>query len=83
MIIGTCSICRGPVEVPNNWLCTIPPAPSCKRCGANADDDYGPVIAMRPRYWTGPWTPDISESLSTEENDRRMRAIEDAKGTPQ
>lgn len=34
MILGTCSICGGPVFVPDYWLCIFPPTPTCQHCGA-------------------------------------------------
>lgn len=46
-IIGTCSICGGPVVVPTVWYSTEHPTPQCKRCFAYKDDDFGPVIKMK------------------------------------
>ena len=48
MILGTCSLCGGPVEVPDVWLGTIPPTPTCKHCGATKKEPYGPVVPMTP-----------------------------------
>jgi len=47
-IIGTCSICSGPVTVPTVYWSTTPPVPQCQRCGAYAQESYGKVIPMRP-----------------------------------
>ncbi len=43
--IGTCSICGGPVKVPNLWMGVIPPTPTCANCGA-IEAENGPVIPM-------------------------------------
>jgi hypothetical protein len=45
-IIGTCSKCNGPVQVPDLWGGTVPPVPTCAHCGATAKDPYGPTIPM-------------------------------------
>ncbi len=47
-IIGTCSLCNGPVAVVDPWLGTFPAVPACQRCGATKKDPYGPVIEMTP-----------------------------------
>ena len=47
-IIGTCSICGGPVSVPNISWSVIPPVPRCQNCGATPQVRYGPVIPMQP-----------------------------------
>lgn len=48
-IVGTCSLCNGPVVVPNVWYGTVPPTPTCSSCGAIAAA-HGPVIPMvQPR----------------------------------
>lgn len=44
-IVGTCSICGGPVKIPA--LC-VDPRPSCSRCGAVPAEAYGPVMKMIP-----------------------------------
>lgn len=46
MIIGTCSLCGGPVETPDAWLGTLPAPATCKHCGA-VRPQHGPVIDMR------------------------------------
>jgi len=46
-IIGTCSLCGGPVGVPSDWMATIPPTPTCGDCGA-VEAPAGPVIQMKP-----------------------------------
>lgn len=45
MIIGTCSLCGGPVESPDAWLGMLPAPATCKNCGA-VRPQYGPVIEM-------------------------------------
>lgn len=52
-IIGTCSICGGPVTVPHIFFSVAPPIPQCQRCGAYAQENYGKVIPMRPRRQRG------------------------------
>jgi hypothetical protein len=50
--VGTCSICHGPVMVPQVWMSILPPTPTCGNCGAVAAT-HGPIIPMRPqRYRT-------------------------------
>lgn len=48
VVLGTCSLCGGPVCVPAVWSSIIPPTPTCSRCGAVKADAYGEVIKMRP-----------------------------------
>jgi hypothetical protein len=48
-ILGTCSICGGAVTVPTHWGGTMPPTPTCMRCGATKKQPNGPVIEMEPR----------------------------------
>ena len=45
-LIGTCSICGGPVELPSMM---VNPVPCCKNCGAVARNPHGPVIQMQPK----------------------------------
>jgi len=45
--IGTCSCCSGRVTVPDNWLSTVPPVPTCKQCGAHPQQPHGAVVPMR------------------------------------
>lgn len=45
-VIGTCSLCGGPVTVPSVWMGLIPPTPTCSSCGATKKAAYGPVIHM-------------------------------------
>jgi|CXWL01.1.fsa_nt_gi hypothetical protein len=47
-ILGTCSLCGGPVSTPVAWAGTNPPRPTCQQCGAVADPAFGPVIKMTP-----------------------------------
>lgn len=47
-IVGTCSCCGGPVCVPTAYHSIVPPVPTCQRCGATKQPDYGPVIHMVP-----------------------------------
>lgn len=46
-IIGTCSLCGGPVSVPMVWHGVYPPTPTCTGCGA-IKRGHGPVIDMAP-----------------------------------
>ena len=55
MIIGTCSICGGRVEVPDVWYGLNPPTPTCQSCGA-ISAQHGPVIQMRPNPTKIEWT---------------------------
>lgn len=48
MIVGTCSLCGGAVQVPDVWMGIIPPVPTCLSCGATRADRHGPVIPMTP-----------------------------------
>lgn len=45
-ILGTCSICKGPVSICDVWMGIIPPKPQCQRCGATKRNPYGPSIEM-------------------------------------
>lgn len=45
MIIGTCSLCGGPVESPDHWSSILPPPIRCLHCGAEKPK-HGPVIDM-------------------------------------
>ena len=48
-VVGTCSLCRGPVVVPQCYGSVVPPTPTCAKCGAvKIEADHGPVIPMRP-----------------------------------
>lgn len=54
--IGRCSLCHGPVQVPELWHAVVPPTPRCTSCGA-VPAGSGPVIPMErpagePRTWT-------------------------------
>jgi hypothetical protein len=46
--IGACSLCGGPVKIPDHWYGTEQPRPQCRRCFAFATS-LAPVIEMRPR----------------------------------
>lgn len=48
-VIGTCSLCRGPVVVPSVWGGVVAPVPKCAKCGGSHRTSYGPVIDMEPR----------------------------------
>lgn len=48
VIVGTCSICGGPVVIPSIILSTVQPTPFCRKCGARKVEDYGPTIKMEP-----------------------------------
>lgn len=47
-VIGTCSLCQGAVSIPRLWSGTIPPIPTCERCGATKKQPFGAVIEMEP-----------------------------------
>lgn len=49
-LIGTCSLCSGPVCVPTVWMGIGTPTATCAKCGAQAVADYGPIIPMRSRH---------------------------------
>ena len=42
-IIGTCSLCDGPVKMPSMM---VDPVARCARCGAVPKAPYGPVVEM-------------------------------------
>ena len=46
-IIGTCSLCRGPVVLPLVAWVTVWLGPRCKSCGAIPAQVYGPEIPMQ------------------------------------
>ena len=66
--IGSCSNCGGAVQIPDEWMYTVPPIPTCSSCGARAKQAHGPVIPMVPgpqqrigieiRPYTPTWTGD-------------------------
>lgn len=45
-IIGSCSICGGQVTIPESWMGTPPPVPSCVACGAVKRTTNLPTIEM-------------------------------------
>jgi hypothetical protein len=45
--IGTCSLCGGPVTVPDPWWGIFPPTPACDQCGAVPVAAHGPVLPMK------------------------------------
>ena len=55
-ILGTCSICGGPVTVPLVWHGVVPPTPRCATCGAVPQQAHGPIVPMQPgpHIVTGP-----------------------------
>lgn len=58
--IGTCSICGGPVCVPQMWHSIQQPIPACARCGAIQACTFGPVIEMQPlKQCVSVWTTDF------------------------
>lgn len=72
MIIGTCSLCGGPVVTPDVWHGIQRPPRTCERCGAHAVD-YGPVIPMTPAHsprpqhpWWGSGTHDSTVDTGSE-----------------
>lgn len=49
MIIGTCSICHGPVATYDGpWEGTQKPIPTCMQCGAAKKNPHGPIVDMEP-----------------------------------
>ena len=46
-VLGTCSLCGGPVTIPRTFHSVSAPVPTCKRCGATKRG-HGPVIDMEP-----------------------------------
>jgi hypothetical protein len=51
-ILGTCSICQGPVVLRDDWMSTQPQVPRCHNCGAQPMNPYGPVVPMKEkRTW--------------------------------
>lgn len=71
--IGTCSICGGPVQVPEAWGSVLTPTPACLQCGAVAAKDYGPVIPMTPGTRTAStttaWLTEAMERLAKNKPD--------------
>lgn len=56
-VIGTCSICGGPVEEYTALHIVGPfPPPRCARCGATMEKPHGPTIPMKPSIDDG-WKP--------------------------
>ena len=46
VVIGTCSLCGGPVTVPSAWGGILPPVGRCRGCGAEQKDPHGGTIEM-------------------------------------
>ena len=46
--IGKCSVCGGKVVVPSVWYSTEEPVPTCKKCGAEKENDL-PEIKMKKK----------------------------------
>ena len=49
VILGRCSICSGNVTVPETWMGTQPPVPTCSSCGATRADNDRSIIPMAKR----------------------------------
>lgn len=63
-IIGTCSLCGGPVGVPSVWMGIVPPIPRCGHCGATPKASFGPVLDMqRPEQTVSNAGVDVAELL--------------------
>lgn len=60
-IVGTCSICSGPVCVPTAYHSIVPPVPKCADCGASAKRNYGPVVPMEVVSPIKTWTSTASK----------------------
>lgn len=55
--VGTCSLCKGPVQLPKTWMGILPPVPTCGKCGAIKEESYGPVTTtVKPQ-------PHVEETL--------------------
>lgn len=50
-VIGTCSLCGGPVQMPTTWYSVVSPLPTCARCGAVSKRGFGPTIEMEPNRY--------------------------------
>ena len=49
-VVGTCSLCGGPVVVPSVYHSTSPPVPICQSCGATQKTPrYGPIVEMEKK----------------------------------
>ena len=65
VVVGTCSICRGPVtQFAGVWMGTKPPSKSCAACGARPVAEYGPVIPMAPFAAPQNWPPPDDNQLN-------------------
>ena len=45
-VIGTCSLCGGPVVLDEPWYGLTPQTPRCSHCNATNKRPYGPLIDM-------------------------------------
>ena len=54
-VVGTCSLCNGPVTISGIWMGTYPPTPECRNCGAVPEVPYGPTITMKPKTGSNDW----------------------------
>ncbi|MBI9091800.1 MAG: hypothetical protein JEZ12_21525 [Desulfobacterium sp.] len=64
MIIGTCSICGGAVEVPDVWYSVDPAPATCRSCGA-VKRDHGPVVDMKPgKDYRKEWQSIINQQIN-------------------
>ena len=46
--VGTCSLCGGRVTIPQSYMSTVPPIPTCQSCYATKAEPYGRIIHMKP-----------------------------------
>lgn len=77
-IVGTCSLCGGPVKVPEMWMGIDPPIPQCSSCGASKKNKYGNVIEMERSLGSyipiknGGWgLPQIEETIRKIDKDTK------------
>lgn len=69
-VVGSCSLCGGPVTVPSAWLSVTPPTPSCASCGA-IRAGFGRVIDMQPSPRTRISTATTGFDLDSEFSHKR------------
>ena len=79
--VGTCGNCGGAVTVPAAWYATIPPTPTCVRCGAAAKMQHGPVLPMEEPRRAVPgdkelWCARLAQCLANVEVEAPLTAPE-------
>ena len=48
IVLGVCSLCGGPVTIPDVWFGINTPTPTCEQCGAIKKPREGRIIEMIP-----------------------------------